>query len=373
MEPGHVRDYTPKAGTTCCEGTALESATKYQDSVYFTKAGGSALYVNLYSRSTLKWAEKGVTVTQRTRFPFEGGSTITIKGNATFDLRLRVPSWATAGFQVTVNDKKVRQVAVPGTYLTISRRWRTGDEVRILMPFSLRVEQAPDKADLQSLFYGPINLVARDPRKTLLPFSLYRNAALSGDLLRSLKPVPGKPMHYTLAGVEFAPFFEGTEDPTHVYFQRSEPAVVFGNCDSGVANPAKSDGTTLLDEIWAAAPFKDKGALTRHVRTTVDALGRRGPAHGGERQEGDRHGEVGPVRQVSGDRWRDGRTVPPPVSHGRAQAEPLSVNATGFPFRAPRLPVNPKVTDAPGAMLPFQAALRTVTAAPVWVYEPLQS
>ncbi|MFJ8635770.1 hypothetical protein [Streptomyces sp. NPDC093568] len=47
--------------------------------------------------------------------------------------------------------------------------------------------------------------------------------------------------------------------------------MILGNSDSGVANPVKSDGTTLLDEIWAGAPFADKGALVARVRSTVDA------------------------------------------------------------------------------------------------------
>ena len=68
-----MRDYTPKQGTTCCEGTGMESATKYQDSVYFTKADDSALYVNLYSPSTLTWSAKGVTVTQTTGLPEGAG------------------------------------------------------------------------------------------------------------------------------------------------------------------------------------------------------------------------------------------------------------------------------------------------------------
>ncbi|MGW1785307.1 beta-L-arabinofuranosidase domain-containing protein, partial [Streptomyces sp. NPDC002143] len=80
LTPGHVRDYTPKQGTTCCEGTGMESATKYQDSVYFKAADGSALYVNLYSPSTLTWAEKGVTVTQTTDYPVEQGTTLTFGG-----------------------------------------------------------------------------------------------------------------------------------------------------------------------------------------------------------------------------------------------------------------------------------------------------
>ncbi|MFS8204042.1 beta-L-arabinofuranosidase domain-containing protein [Streptomyces sp. CWNU-52B] len=272
LTPGHVRDYTPKQGTTCCEGTGMESATKYQDSVYFKKADGSALYVNLYSPTTLTWAEKGVTVTQRTDYPREQGSTLTVGGrSAAFELRLRVPSWATSGFRVTVNGAAVTGTPAAGTYFAVSRTWHAGDVVRVTIPFRTRVEKTPDDPGLQTLFHGPVNLVARDSATSRLRFGLYRNAALSGDLLPSLTPVPGRPLHHTLDGVEFAPFFEGTEDPTHAYFTRSEPRVVLGSTDSGVANPARSDGTTLLDEIWAGAPFATGAALVTRVRSTVNS------------------------------------------------------------------------------------------------------
>ncbi|MEU6306779.1 beta-L-arabinofuranosidase domain-containing protein [Streptomyces chartreusis] len=272
LTPGHVRDYTPKQGTTCCEGTGMESATKYQNSVYFKAADGSALYVNLYSPSQLTWAEQGVTVTQTTSFPREQGTTLTFDGaDSAFALRLRVPSWATAGFRVTVNGSAVSGTPVPGSYFTVSRTWRSGDTVKISMPFRLRVEKALDDRSLQSLFYGPINLVGRNSAANYLQLGLYRNAGLSGDLRPSLTQVSGKPLHFTLDGTEFAPFFEGTEDPTHAYFRRSEPRVILGNSDSGVTNPAKPDGTTLLDEIWAGAPFTSKGALVSRVRSTVNA------------------------------------------------------------------------------------------------------
>ncbi|MFD0436700.1 beta-L-arabinofuranosidase domain-containing protein [Streptomyces chartreusis] len=272
LTPGHVRDYTPKQGTTCCEGTGIKSATKYQDSVYFKAADGSALYVNLYSPSQLTWAANGVTVTQTTSFPREQVTTLTFGGvGSAFALRLRVPSWATAGFRVTVNGSAVSGTPVPGSYFTVSRTWRGGDTVKISMPFRLRVEKTLDDRSLQSLFYGPINLVGRNSATSHLQLGLYRNAGLSGDLLPSLTPVSGKPLHFTLGGTEFAPFFEGTEEPTHSYFRRSEPRVILGNSDSGVTNPAQSDGTTLLDEIWAGAPFTGKGALVSRVRSTVNA------------------------------------------------------------------------------------------------------
>ncbi|MGW7541944.1 beta-L-arabinofuranosidase domain-containing protein [Streptomyces sp. NPDC054770] len=285
LTPGHVRDYTPKEGTTCCEGTGLESATKYQDSVYFAAADGSALYVNLYSPSTLSWAEQGITVRQRTGYPREQGSTLTIggRGRARFALRLRVPGWATDGFRVTVNGRAVPGTPRPGSYFAVSRTWRPGDTVRVSIPFRLRVEKALDDPSVQALFYGPVSLVGRNPDTDYLELGLYRNAGLSGDLLPSLTPVAGSPLHFTLdgldgldgtvatAGTEFAPFYEGTEDPTHAYFRRSEPSVVFGGLDSGVANPVGSDGGSLLDEIWSAAPFRDKAALVARVRSVVRA------------------------------------------------------------------------------------------------------
>lgn len=213
-----------------------------------------------------------MTDTQTTSFPREQSTTLTIDGgSAAFALRLRVPSWATAGFRVTVNGSAVSGTPTPGSYFSVSRTWRSGDTVRISMPFRLRVEKAIGAPSLQTLQYGSINLVGRNSATSHLQLGLYRNAGLSGDLLPSLAPVSGKPLHFTLSGTEFAPFFEGTENPTQAYFRHSEPRVVFGNTDSGVANPAKSDDTTLLDEIWAGAPFGTKSALVARVRSTVNA------------------------------------------------------------------------------------------------------
>ncbi|PZG02629.1 beta-L-arabinofuranosidase domain-containing protein [Micromonospora deserti] len=271
LTPGHVRDYTPKQGTTCCEGTGMESATKYQDSVFFAAADGSALYLNLFIASTLRWAANGVTVEQSTTFPVEQGTRLTIHGNATFDLMVRVPSWVGPDFAVTVNGKTLKVDAVPGTYLRVARSWRSGDVVTVSLPFTLRTETAPDDRSLQSLCYGPVNLVTRDASRSYRSFGLYRNAALSGDLLPSLTPVEARPLHFTLDGHQVAPFYEGTEDPTHVYFRRSEPTVVFGGRNSGVANPVRANGSSLLDELWSGAPYGSKTELLKTLDTLTNS------------------------------------------------------------------------------------------------------
>jgi DUF1680 family protein len=207
LEPGSVRNYLPKDGATCCEGTGLESATKYQDSIYFRASDDSGLYVNLYSASTVGWK---VRVTQRTEFPVEQGTTLRIEGEGTFDLHLRVPQWATDGFLVTINGLPHPVEGTPGNYLTISREWLDGDTVHVAMPFPLTAEPTPDDPEMVALRYGPISLVALDPRRTFLELDP-----------RKLTPLPGRPLHFELDGIEFAPFYEGNTKPYHAYFRRS--------------------------------------------------------------------------------------------------------------------------------------------------------
>ncbi|GAA2199496.1 hypothetical protein GCM10009787_46730 [Streptomyces bangladeshensis] len=64
---------------------------------------------------------------------------------------------------------------------------------------------------------------------------------------------------------------------------RNVGGVVLGGRDSGVADPARPDGTTLLDAVGAGAPFRSKGALVARVGKVVDAWiagGRLGRADG---------------------------------------------------------------------------------------------
>ncbi|MGW2256271.1 glycoside hydrolase family 127 protein [Streptomyces sp. NPDC001780] len=304
MGPGVVREYDNTG--TCCGGTGMENHTKYQDSVYFRTADGNALYVNLYLASTLRWPERGLVIEQSSDYPAEGVRTLTFRaGGGRLDLRLRVPSWATAGFTVTVNGIRQRAEATPGSYLTLSRRWRRGDQVRISAPYRLRVESAPDDPTVQSVFYGPVLLVAQSPDPGFRVFSFYKDFTLRGDLADSIAPEEGRPMHFTTHGLTLAPFHVADDTRYHAYFKRAEPVVVFGTRDSGVPNRARDTGPTFLDALWARAPFATSGHFVRAVRAlagtwlseglftraerdrviaaAVDADLGHGPAHGDER------------------------------------------------------------------------------------------
>ncbi|MDX3243356.1 glycoside hydrolase family 127 protein [Streptomyces sp. ME18-1-4] len=268
MGPGAVREYDNIG--TCCGGTGMENHTKYQDSVYFRSAGGDALYVNLYLASTLRWPERGLVIEQTSAYPAEGVRTLTFReGGGSLDLKLRVPSWATAGFTVAVNGVRQQVQAMPGSYLTLSRSWQRGDRVTVSAPYRLRIARAWDDPTVQSLFYGPVLLVARSQATTFRQFSFYKDFTLRGDLADAVHP-EGRPLHFTTHGLTLAPFHLADDSRYHAYFRRAELSVVFGTTDSGVPNRARADGLTFLDVLWEQAPFATSARFVDAVRTLAD-------------------------------------------------------------------------------------------------------
>ena len=269
VRPGQRRTYGNVG--TCCGGTGMENHTKYQDSIYFRSLDGSALYVNLYADSTLRWPERGFTVTQATKFPTEGASRITVDGSGPLEIKLRVPAWVGRGYTVRINGIVQGIAASPGTYVTLSRQWRPGDTIDISMAFRFRVERALDNPAVQSIFYGPILMavqggaVENSLESGLMNFSFYRYFKLDGDLAPAMTPA-GRPLHFTTNGQMLAPFYiadpgPSATSPYHLYIRRHEPSIVFGSIDSGVANRSGDDGFTFLDLVWNEAPFASHAQL----------------------------------------------------------------------------------------------------------------
>jgi DUF1680 family protein len=128
-------------GFTCCNGTALESSTKLQDSIYFKSLDNDALYVNLYVPSTVTWPERNVVVKQRTDFPYSDTTRLTLVGEGSFDIKVRVPKWATRGFFVKVNGVQQTVDAVPGTYLSLRQAWKHNDTIELRMPLAALVQR----------------------------------------------------------------------------------------------------------------------------------------------------------------------------------------------------------------------------------------
>ena len=191
-------------GFTCCNGTALESQTKLQDTIYFHSADQKSLYVNLFIPSTLTWTERKVAVRQTTDFPYADTTKLIITGAARFDLKVRIPGWATRGVVVKINDRDQALQTTPGAYLTLSREWRDGDTVELKLPFAFRLDHLVDQPNVASLFYGPVLLAAEEPT----PRTDWRQITLDrNDIGRSIEGNPAT-LRFSIAGVPFKPFYE---------------------------------------------------------------------------------------------------------------------------------------------------------------------
>ena len=141
---------------SCCGGTGSENHVKYQEAAYFTSK--NTLWVGLYMPTTAQWEEKGVTIRQECRWPAERSTIRIAEGKARFAMKLRVPYWATLGFDIKLNGQSIATTYHPSTYAEIpSRKWKKGDVVEVIMPFTKHIHYGPDKMETAATAPGETN------------------------------------------------------------------------------------------------------------------------------------------------------------------------------------------------------------------------
>lgn len=127
---------------------------------------GNGLVVNYYGpcKMTASLMKEKITIEQNSGYPASGKIVLRIGLHKVteFCLKLRIPYWSTKT-RVAINGKSVGAV-VPGEYLTIDRRWRTGDLITLSLDMSLHYWVGGKRCRGKSAIYrGPI-LLAYDPR-----------------------------------------------------------------------------------------------------------------------------------------------------------------------------------------------------------------
>lgn len=217
--PGYLKLYhTPIDSFWCCTGTGMENHAKYGDSIYFHSE--DAVYVNLFIPSELSWEARGITIRQTTRFPEEDTTRLdfTTASPSRFTLQIRYPAWAGTP-EVAVNGRAVRVRQDPGSYVALTREWRSGDRVDVRLPMSLHTKALPGEPDRVAFLYGPIVLAGRLGRDGLYPGAdILRNERTSGmildvpvevpelvgnpeTVLGAVRPVAGAPLTFETAGI----------------------------------------------------------------------------------------------------------------------------------------------------------------------------
>jgi len=206
LNPGARKSFgnADMSGFTCCNGTALESNTKLQDSIYFRSADNRTLYVNMFIASTLTWADRNITVQQIANFPYADTTKLVIKNAGQFDLKVRVPAWAVRGFFVKVNGRDQTVNATAGSYVSVGKTWRANDTIELRMPFGFYLDPLMDQPNVASIFYGPVLLAAEEAAAR----TDWRTVTLDAtDISKSITGDPAT-LRFTIDGVAFKPFYE---------------------------------------------------------------------------------------------------------------------------------------------------------------------
>lgn len=158
MKPGNYKIYGTKYDSFwCCTGTGFEQASKFAQMIYAHTE--EDLYVNLFIPSTVHWQERGVKVTQTTKFPDEDSTEFTIENAGDFGLKIRCPYWiASNSLRVSVNGKSKTMKAGDDGYITVRRMWEPGDKVGVELPMHLEVVPLNGSDKYLAVRYGPIVL-----------------------------------------------------------------------------------------------------------------------------------------------------------------------------------------------------------------------
>lgn len=124
--------------------------------------------INLYNRGDFVFETPGKrsgSIAINTDYPVSGKIEVKVAldKSETFTIRLRIPEWSLAT-TLTVNNGPVE--VTPGSYTEISRKWESGDSIRLELDMRCRVIDAPRGSNragdnFQAVIYGPV-VLARD-------------------------------------------------------------------------------------------------------------------------------------------------------------------------------------------------------------------
>jgi uncharacterized protein len=149
-------------GCSCCPPNIARLIASV--SGYMASADKNSVYLHMYAggKASVDVAGQTVSLTQRTKYPWDGKVAITVRPQtaAEFTLALRIPGWC-KGASLKVNGKNVSLKAITKKgYALVKRVWNKGDKVELNLPMPIeKIESHPairQNAGQVAIKRGPI-------------------------------------------------------------------------------------------------------------------------------------------------------------------------------------------------------------------------
>jgi DUF1680 family protein len=130
--------------SNCCPPNIVRTLAELSNYLYSVSDKG--LYFNLYGGNNLstKLADgRTLRLKQETNYPWDGNIKITVTetSNKAFAMFFRIPGWA-EGAVIHVNGKAADVKTSAGSYAAVSRIWKAGDVVKLVLPMEARLIEA---------------------------------------------------------------------------------------------------------------------------------------------------------------------------------------------------------------------------------------
>ncbi len=215
-------DHSPNSHqcmNTCCEGQGTRIFGSLPEYIYSVAEDG--IYVDLFAASEIKYLSQNhsMSLKMKTQFPYDSKTEILVGNDQPLQnkVRIRVPAWASGNMSLAVNGREVG-TGKPGSYFEIDRKWNNGDLISFTVPMDFKVTKYTglEKGYEENHFaveYGPILMAMVGVKGKKFDIGV---KATAESIRQMLKPVPGKPLHFTIEGsteFEYRPYFEVQEEP----------------------------------------------------------------------------------------------------------------------------------------------------------------
>lgn len=202
----------PWHGCPCCVGNIPRTLLQLPTWMYAKSA--DSIHVNLFVGSTVsvgKVAGTDVQLVQATDYPWSGKVSITVNpaSEKSFAVKIRIPQRSVSELYTSTPDSDgIESLAVNGTavtpaiekgYAVLSRTWKAGDKIELVLPMRVQRVKASDKIAANvgrvALRYGPlvynIESVDQDVELALAPDAAL-TAEWKSDLLGGVMAIHGK-------------------------------------------------------------------------------------------------------------------------------------------------------------------------------------
>jgi uncharacterized protein len=147
-------------GTACCPSQICRFLPSIGNYIY--AKSDDAIWVNLFISNEAKIKNDffGLNIKMNANYPWEGDIKMQIDSvtGSSFAIKIRIPGWCNK-FTYSVNGKKMKSED-SGGYLTLSKKWKNGDIIRLKLDMPVEVIKADQqiKADIgkRAIQKGPL-------------------------------------------------------------------------------------------------------------------------------------------------------------------------------------------------------------------------